>query len=161
MDPCSVKAITVATGGPSTFVLKNETSGYELSMSSNLLIQQLLLDAYFTGASVSIEYVSGTKVVRRVLPFEVGNGPDVFPPNKYRVSRLATQRMPNGRDEHLEVFLVDGEQPEKPYNIYDPFLQQMLVAAFAQIRVNKDAASLDVQFDGEDIGALRLGETTT
>lgn len=158
MNPCSIRAITATTGGPSTFALKNDSSGYELSTSSSILIQQLLLDAFFTGARVSIEYVSGTTVVRRVLPFEAGNGPYMFLPNKYHVSRLATQRMANGLDEHLEVFLVSSERPEKQYNIYDPFLQGMLVASFAQIGPSKQVASLDVEFDGEEIAALRLGE---
>lgn len=73
---------------------------------------------------------------------------------------LATQRMPNGRDEHLEVFLVEKEQREKAYSVYDPLLQHLLAAVFAQIGASKQVASLDVEFDGDEIAALRLGENT-
>jgi hypothetical protein len=151
----SVKAITATVGGPSTFALSKENET-ELALSSSALVQRLLLEAFFTGARVEVELVPGSNVVRRVLPFEAGKGLAPVPSNEYRVSRLATQRMPDGRDEHLEVFLVKGQDPEKAYNVYDQLLQQMLEAAFGRVRT-PPVPVLYVEFDGDNIAMLRVG----
>jgi hypothetical protein len=159
MDQYSVRAITATVGGPSTFSLARDPGNSVLVLSSSALIQRLLLEAFFTAANVEVELVAGSSVVRRVLPFEAGNKPAPFSPHKYRVSRLATQQMPNGQDEHLEVFLVKGEDPEKAYNVYDQLLQQMLEGAFSHSANSPVGVLLGVEFDGNDIATLRLGES--
>jgi len=155
MDLYSVKAITATVGGPSTFALSKETPNLVLSSSS--LVQRLLLDAFFTGASVTVDLVPGSNIVRRVLPFEAGKNPGLLPPGKYRVSRLATQQMSNGLDEHLEAFLIKEQDTEKAYNVYDQLLQQVLEAAFCHA-IKFPVPVLHVEFDGNDIATLRLGE---
>jgi hypothetical protein len=157
MDFYSVKAITATVGGPSTFALSKESQKPDLVLSSSILVQRLLLDAFFTGAKVAVELVQGSNVVRRVLPFEAGKNPGPFPPGKYRVSRLATQQMSNGLDEHLEAFLVKDQDHEKAYNVYDQLLQQVLEAAFGRA-IKSPVPVLHVEFDGNDIAMLRLGE---
>jgi hypothetical protein len=159
MDQYSVRAITATVGGPSTFWLAQDPGNPVLVLSFSALVQRLLLEAFFTAANVEVELVPGSSVVRRVLPFEAGNKPAPSSEHKYRVSRLATQRMSNGQDEHLEVFLVKGQDPEKAYNVYDQLLQQVLESAFGHSAHFPIDVLLGVEFDGNDIATLRLGES--
>ena len=63
MDLYRVRAITATAGGPSSFAIAKDSAERELVLSSSALVQRLLLDAFFTGAIVSIELVPGSTVV--------------------------------------------------------------------------------------------------
>jgi hypothetical protein len=109
---------------------------------------------------VNIDRVKSSNVVQRVQAFSLGELPAVAVFGDYRVSRIATQRMPNGQDEHLEVFVTKrGEKEEKAYNVYDPMLQALLIAAF-QANDKKPGQKwyVDLQFDGNEIVTATLGE---
>jgi hypothetical protein len=159
MDVYRVSAITATVGGPTIIALSKNAFTSDWVLSHSIFVQRLLLDAFFTGASVEIELVPGSgNVVRRVLPFEVGKGSGPFAPGEYRVSRLATQQKPDGQDEHLEVFLVKGKDPEKAYNVYDQLLQQLLEASFGHAAMSLVPEPLHVEFDGTEIATIRLGK---
>jgi len=117
MNVYSVKAITAKVREPCTFTLSKNSNETDLVLSSSTLVQRLLLDAFFTASHVEIELFPNSDVVKRVLPFEAGDEPMPLPLNEYRVSRLATQQMPKGGDEHLEAFLVKGQDPEKVFSV--------------------------------------------
>jgi hypothetical protein len=131
----------------------------ERVVSSSLLILEALLPALISGAQpVEVELVPGTIVINRVTPFAPGPGPAVVFDGEYTVSRIATQRKPDGSDEHLEVFLKKkGSQEEKAYNVFDPFLQQILIAAFG-MRANPPLILVAVYFDGDEIATVSLGQ---
>jgi hypothetical protein len=156
MSTHRVVTITAVAAGPCAFELEPDTPGGRSVLSSSRLVQALLVHACLTGAEVELDLVPGSAVIQRVHPFEAGNGLDVFPSNAYHVSRLATQRAPDGRDERLEAFLVRNGGPEKAYNVYDQALQQLLQAAFAHVAPGK-GLSLHCEFAGDDIVLVRLG----
>jgi hypothetical protein len=151
-----VVTISATLGGPSTFAIDSEERIVNV-VSSSILILDTLLPALTTGAkSGKVELVPGTNVIKRVNPYAVGSRPSVRFAGDYTVSRMATQRKPNGSDEHLEVF-VKMNQSEKAFNVYDPFLQHILIAAFG-IQSSPDGALIDIELDGEEIAKVMLGQ---
>lgn len=164
-----LKAISATVGGSSTFVIdKGDGPDHlECYTSSSALIQLALIPALLTGADpVQIDTEATTRVIKRVHPYSRGTRPPYPFVGNYWVSRIATQRGPDGTNEHLEVFLkhkVTGDQTN--YNVYEPSLQQLLIAAFGFSANNPDRpepgglAYIDVQFDGSDIAAVTLGVT--
>jgi hypothetical protein len=158
-DETRVVAITATRGGPSAFVIDSGNSR-ERVVSSSILVLETLLPALLSGSKpVKTELVPGTIVINRVTPFALGKGPEVPFEGEYTVSRIATQRKPDGTDEHLEVFLKKkGSDEEKAYNVSDPFLQHILIAAFGVGRNGPTAPRVDVHFAGEDIATVTLGQ---
>lgn len=157
MSTSRVMAVTAVLGEPSTFVLESNDGSRLVAVSSSLLIQRLLLSAFLTQADVAIDLVPGSLVIKRINAFEAGKGLNFFPENEYYVARCATQRNLGVKDEHLEVFLVRGKDPEKAYNIYDPSLQQVFEAAFGRPGP-ATKVRLNVEFEGEQITTVRIGE---
>jgi hypothetical protein len=152
-----VVAITATRGGPSAFAI-DSGNRIERVVSSSVLILETLLPALLSGASpVNVELVLDTIVINRVTPFALGNGPEVPLEGEYTVSRIATQRKPDGTDEHLEAFLKKNDPEEKAYNVYDPFLQHILIAAFGIGRNGTIVPRVDVKFDGDEIVTVTLG----
>ena len=151
--------ITATRGGPSEFVIDSGNTR-ESVVSSSILILETLLPALASDAKpVEVELAPGTIVINRVTPFAIGNGPEVPFEGEYTVSRIATQRKPNGSDEHLEVFLKKkGSQDEKACNVYDPVLQCILIAAFGVPTSPPVTTWVDVKFDGEEIATVTLGQ---
>ena len=158
MNVYRVEIITARVGKPCTFALLKTSNQTDLVSSSSTLVQRLLLEAFFTAAHVEVELFPNSKEVKRVFPFEAGDKPVPLPLNEYRVSRLATQQMPKGGDEHLEAFLVKGQDPEKAYNVYDQLLQQVLEGAFGRGLPPSRAALLHIEFERNEIVMARLGE---
>jgi hypothetical protein len=158
MDPSRVIGITAVLGEPSTFFLEQHNGVRQVAVSSSLLIQRLLLAAFVTAADVEVILVPGSSVVLRIFAFEAGKGLNRFADNEFHVSRLATQRNLGKGDEHLEAFLVDQNGIEKAYNAYDPSIEQLLAAAFAQPATPVGKILVHIEFDGEQITAARLGE---
>jgi hypothetical protein len=160
-DDPQVVTISATAGGPTTFVIApKDPSGRQRVVSTSLLIQRTLVPALVTGSRpVNVDLVPGSNVIRRVQAFGLGK----LIPNyqgEYEVSRIATQRKPDGTD-HLEVFLSKvGGQEETAYNVNDPFLQQLLIAAFRKPDTTGTAerVPVDVQFDGAEIATVTLGE---
>jgi hypothetical protein len=153
-----VVAITAARGRPSAFVI-DSGAGVERVESSSILVLETLLPALLTGAKpVKVDLGPGTLVINRVTPFALGKGREVFFAGEFTVTRVATQRKPDGTDEHLEVFLMKTGSPEKAYNVYDPFLQVILIAAFGLGTNGPTAPHVDVKFEGEDIASVSLGQ---
>jgi hypothetical protein len=152
-----VIAVTAVLGEPSTFVLEGNDGSRFVAVSSSPLVQRLLLTGFLTEAYVAVDLVPGSSIIKRINAFEAGKGLNFFPENEYSVSRCATQRNLGAQDEHLEVFLVHGKDPEKAYNIYDQFLQQVFEAAFSRPR-SATKVQLHVEFEGERIIAVRMGE---
>lgn len=156
-----VMAIGATVGGPSTFVIAPMNAiDRERAISSSALIQDALIPALLTGARpVQLELVTGSNVVKRVPAYALGTGSGGRFYGNYNVSRIATQRKPDGTDEHLEVFLVEnGQPPEKTYNVYDPLLQQLLIAAFKSKDHAGEPLRVDVQFQDDEIVTVHLGE---
>jgi hypothetical protein len=163
----SVKAITATVGGPSTFALSSDNNT-DLFLSSSPVVLRVLLDAFFIGARVEVDLVKGSNVVQRVHPIDAAKVLVPLPSNEYRVTRLATQRMPNGQGEHLEAFLlkkqgqdIKGPAQDKAYNVYDQLLQLVLEAAFS-LAPTPQVYPLHVEFNPDEnnpdgIVMLRLG----
>jgi len=158
-----VKTIRATVGGPSTFLVTSEKAGKrEQIVSSSAIIQNALLPALLSGAKLDqLVLVPGSNVIARVYAFELVEGPAPIFYGGYEVTRIATQRKPNGTDEHLEAFLKKiDEKEEKTYNVYDPLLQQILIAAFSAKTYMKppNVPRVDVQLDGDEIVTVTFGE---
>lgn len=152
----TVITIRATLGGPTTFVLAGPTR--ERVVSSSVVIQSALVPALFTAAKVKLDLQPDSNVIKRVNPFELGKTPAASFYGTYNVTRIATQR--NSAEEHLEVFLKKiGAQNDKAYNVYDPLLQHLLLAAFRSRTAPGDKLlPIDVQFDGDDIVSVTVGE---
>jgi hypothetical protein len=167
MDEPSVKAIIATIGGPSTFVIApRDSPDRERVVSSSLLIQNALLPALLSGAKpVRLDLVPGTTVIRRVQFFALGTDPlrfDLFS-GDHIVSRIATPPVVKAdQADHLEVALKKiGDTEETAFNIFDPFLQQILIAAFrlpGPPFPPGQSLPVDVQFDEDEIVTVTLGE---
>jgi len=168
MDEPSVKAIIATIGGPSTFVIApRDSPDRERVVSSCLLIQNALLPALLSGAKpVRLDLVPGTTVIRRVQFFALGTDPlpfDLFS-GDHIVSRIATPPVVKAdQADHLEVALKKiGDTEETAFNIFDPFLQQILIAAFRSIGLPPlppgQSLPVDVQIEGTEIVTVTLGE---
>lgn len=144
-------------GGPATFVVVPRNSpDRERWVADSPLVLEVLLPALTSGAQVNVELV-GTCFVRRVFPYSRGTGSTAPHPNGFVVSRIATQRTPEG--EHLEVFLKKGADPEKAYNVGDRFIQAILLAVFAQGGTHPgDGLELAVEITGNHIVSATIGE---
>jgi hypothetical protein len=155
-----IVAIGASVGGPSVFVIEDATEKVIHTRSSRAVIQRALLPVLLTGAHpVNVELEPGSSVIKRVDAFALPTtpGPVAFD-GDYVVSRIATQRQLDGTGEHLEVFLKKNNV-ETAYNVYDPLLQQLLIAAFEGARIRP--LHVDVQFDGPnntDIATVHLGK---
>jgi hypothetical protein len=153
-DPMKVFAIEAAVHNGSAFVLRKDND-LRVVASASEVIQRALIDAFLTRAEVKVETV-GKTWIKRVEPFAAGTGGAIVSPGPYVVSRLATQRGADGMD-HLEAFLMkQGDAKDQAYNIYDPLLQQIFTAAF--LRLQPTNLGLYVEFDGDEVVAVRIGE---
>jgi hypothetical protein len=165
-DKPVIVAISATLGRPSTFVIAPRNGpDRERVVSSSTLIQKTLLPALLTRAPVQLDLVPDTNVIKRVNLFSLGDYPSTT--NRfygdYTVSRIATQRNSSGTDEHLEVTLKkigDNEEFGSAYNVYDPLLQQLLIAAFIWMEnpPGKKPVPIDVQFGDKEITTVTLGE---
>ncbi len=130
----SVLAIETTVGKGSTFrVVDQDGKRYEY-ISASAVVQAALLAAFVTDSSVPLVIESGAFEIRRVEAFESARRHPRNLEGRYRVNRIATQRV-SGVD-HLEAFLVDlrqGPDSEKAYNIFDPLLTLLLTTAFASV----------------------------
>ena len=152
-----VIAMQAIVGGSCTFVLADSPTDHVTYASTSTVVLAALLGAFFVGASVQLETESTTNVIRRVDPFETGGGAGNTP-GEYRVARVATARTVDGID-HLEVFLTRGTDPQQTaYNVFDPSLQQLLMAAF-QHQTPGQALGLHVLFENSEIAAVSLGSS--
>jgi hypothetical protein len=168
MDETTLVAISACMGGPTTFVITSQNSnGRQRVVSSSLIIHNTLLPALFTGAKpVELEFYPATRVIKRVKFFSLGPLPSGPFFGDYRVSRIATQRAPNGTREWLEVFLkklTEDEELKPAYNVFDPFLQLNLIAAFRREQVGQGILPVDIRFENDEkregeILAVTLGE---
>jgi hypothetical protein len=166
MDEPSVMAIIATIGGPSTFVIGSRNSpDRERVVSASLLIQNALLPALLSGAKPVIVLMPGTTVIRRVQFFALGTDPllpDRFS-GDYIVSRIATPpAVKADQADHLEVALKKiGDTEETAFNIFDPFLQQILIAAFRSLVppfVPGQSLPVDVQIEDAEVVTVTLGE---
>ncbi len=152
-----VWAIGASVGGPSTVVLLEAGEKQTHVRTSRALIQQALLPALMTGAkTVTVDLEPGSSVIQRVEAYAIAHPPMPGPfYGEYYVSRIATQRKEDGTAEHLEVFLKKNDV-ETTYNIYEPLLQQLFIAAFQGGRI---PVKVDVTFDvANNISTVHLGE---
>jgi len=157
-DAFRVVTVEAFVGGASEFVVSQPSSDSLILSSTSLVVQEALLGAFLTEGLVKVELEGTTTVIRRVNLFEAGPG-RLFPPSTLRVSRVATQRGPSGLD-HLEVCLVSGDNPEETqYNVYDPMLQRLLMAAFQHRSLpGFGTIPIFVRAEGEKLVSVRLGE---
>lgn len=160
-DEPRVVAICASVGGPATIVIApREGTDRERLTTSRRVVLESLLPALVSGAkSVNIDKVQGSNTIQRVQAFSLGKG-DFLAYGEYRIARIATQRMTNGESEHLEVFVTKlGDDVEKTYNVYDPMLQTLLIAAFhANSKSLPTPRPVDLTFDGDEIVTVTLGE---
>lgn len=154
-----VVGATAVVGGPVTFVvIRDNPTERERWLSSSRLVEAALLPALLSGSPVSVEMVAGSAVINRVLAYPKGKQTPLPYPHDYRVSRIATQRSSDGLEEHLEVFLRKGDGPEKAYNVWDPLIQTMLLAAFGASADPPEVVFVGVVIEGEDIVSVTIGE---
>lgn len=155
-----VTGIEAVVGGGSTFALRKDTAERLVLTSTSVVVQAAMLGAYLTGGEVAPEQETDTSVIRRVPAFERGAGIYEYQPGKYQVSRIATQRDGNGTGvDHLEAFLLDEQQQEKAYNIYDPLLGQLIMAAFSfRGSPPQDYLPLYIGTYNVNLVSVRLGE---
>ncbi len=163
MEGPRVVGATAVIGGPVTFVVLPENSDeHERWLSSSQFVVEAMLPAVLSNSRVSVELLGGSKVIRRVLPYSLAahvNWPR--PSHEYRISSIATQKMADGEDEHLEVFLQTLDEPEVAYNVYDAFLKAMLLAAFwfsSEYR-GPEVYVITVVIDGGEIVSATIGES--
>jgi hypothetical protein len=146
--------ITAEVNQPTTFVFDGPRQKY---YSSRPLIQKVLLSAFFKEAKVEIDLVENSDEIKRVHPFDPGN-PRPGPGGPDRVTRIATQRNIDGND-HLEIFLVRGEDPVQAFNVFDPLLQQLLTSAYDATRANQGPMlRVALSQDQREIEAAQLGQ---
>jgi hypothetical protein len=149
-------SVLAVAGGPTTFVLARNSPDREFAQSCSVLVQGVLVSALLNDAPVSLDLVEGSTAIKRVNPIDAGRGfRNAF--GEYRVVRLATQRAPDGRDEHLEAFVQKGAGSAEAFNVYDPLLQQLLIAAFSAASSGPETPVVDIRFDGKAIVSVRLG----
>ena len=161
-----VCAVSVSVGSSATVVLiPGNAPTRERLITSQLMILETLLTALVTGArQVNVDRVEGSNVIQRVQAFSAGDRNGELFYGTHEVSRIATQQQPNGKDSHLEAFLkVIGSNDEVAYNVYDPMLQAVLMAAL-QTKLEpsgpptRDQGVVHVKFNGADIATVTLGE---
>lgn len=154
-DEYRVMAIKAVLGGGTTFVLAQNAADPLLLTSTSAQVQAAALAGFLSGGKMVFETEGKTSVVRRVAPFATGTG-YIGDLSKYRVARLATQRGPDGAD-HLEVFLTPtNDSNEIAYNVFDPLLQQLLLAAFLHHAPGMDVG-LDVVLEDKNLVGVSLG----
>jgi len=154
MTSSRIAVIAAELGKPVTFVFESSAQTF---YSSSALIQRVLLSAFLAHARVEIDLVDDSRAIKRAHPFDperTGPAPSGGPD---RVSRIATQRNQDGED-HLEVFLIRGQNPEQAFNVFDESLQQLLTTAFDATRPGQ-GPPLQVTLSGDqkEIEAARLG----
>ncbi len=155
MHSVNVTEISVTVGGECIFALDQQN---ESVVSTSRLIQGVLTAACLTNSPVTIERVGKTSVVQRIDAFSKGPKKTGDSSSKEpHLSRIATQKMFDGREEHLEVFLLKGAD-EKQYLIYDPSLQQLILAGFIASEPPPKTVTLTFDFDatGTDIVSVHL-----
>ena len=151
-DPMKVVAIEAVKGNGSAFVLAKDQKRFVYT-STSAVIQSALVGAFLTRAEVQLDVI-GQAWIKRVNAFGPGSGP-LMSPGPFRVSRMATQRT-EGVD-HLEVFLVrPPDKNETAYNVFDPLLQQLFLAAF--LPLVPTGIGLDFDYTGNEAIYVRVGE---
>ena len=156
MDPIRVSGVIAAVGGPMTFYFDTGPGGANATaITSSHLIQGLLISAILNGSKVTYQLVPGSNVIQRVEPFGVAPPPSRLN-GGYVISRLATQRDPNG--EHLEAFIrKSNETEETAYNITDESFQQLLILSFGA--GSMEPVEFNIVFDVKEIASIQLGKT--
>ena len=153
MTASRIAMITAERGEPSTVIFESFSGMF---FTSSLVIQRALLSAFLTRAAVVIDLVDGTKEIRRVKAFEPGREQTPQFPGPDRVNRIATQRNVDGED-HLEVFLIQGQGREEQVNVFDPLLAQLLTTAFDATRSDQGPTLRVTLNSDRKIEAAQLG----
>ena len=144
---------------PSTFLLGSATSPKRL-ISRSPIIQSALLTALLSGAPVTIQLVENSNDdIERVEAFKIGEKSKAKFQGDYYVSRIATQRKAGTQVDHLEAFIKKaGDKFETPCNVFNPLVQQVLVAAFAAGKGQPLPVKIDVELSDKTIKAVTMGE---
>ena len=122
-----IMGVTAVVGGPVTIkVMPRNSPDREIWMTSSPRVVEALLPAVASHATVEVEFFVGSKTVKRVLPYSLPRVADHHLPGEYCLSRIATQRGPEG-SEHLEVFLRKRQGDEETFNIFDPILRAVFL----------------------------------
>jgi len=145
---------------PSIFLVGPDATSSKRLVSSSPIIQSALLTALLSGAPVTVQLEENSPdEIQRVEAFKIGNKSKVKFQGEYYVSRIATQRKGNTKDDHLEVFIKkDGDKFETQKNVFNTLVQQVLVAAFAAGKGQPLPPKVDIKFVNEEIATVTLGE---
>jgi hypothetical protein len=156
-DSYAVVGIRAEAGAATRFVLKAPSLKREVVTTWSEVVHSALVAAYIVGADVEVEMDEDpSDAVHRVQAFEARSEPRRCIGHS-RVARIATQRV-NGVD-HLEVFLAGlDDDREKAYNVYAPFLQQLLAAVFQYRETPTCRLGLDATTHEGTIVAVRIGD---
>ena len=150
--------ISATRGGATAYYVIDSGNTSERSVFQRSYFGNPPAGAGFGRMPVVVDLVPNKSEIHRVNPFARGLGVNVQFEGEYLVSRIATQRKDDGSEEHLEVFLKQKSSgEEKAYNVFDPFLQCILVAGFGVAMPPPLDASIDVTFDNEQIRTVTLG----
>ena len=155
--------IVANKNGKDTFYIPQDSVKMIVLVSSKLDVQSLMTIAFFREAIIDYDLVqNSTEIIQRVKPFDACvEVPLPFPyQGKYRVSRLATQRNPEGI-EHLEVFILSEEDDfnsEMAYNVIESNMKQLLEYIFMNCSKNHPI-NFNLRFDitGKCIDAIYIG----
>ena len=144
---------------PSIFLVGSATSAKRL-VSRSPIIQSALITALLSGAPVTIQLVENSNdEIERVEAFRIGDKSKVKFQGEYSVSRIATQRKAGTQVDHLEAFIKKAsEKFEIPCNVFNPLVQQLLVAAFAAGKGQPLPLRIDVELADKTIKAVTFGE---
>ena len=139
-----------------TVVLNVDSKPVTLTTKS-IVIEEALVSAYITGATVTVETEPPPSMaIKRVQAFGQGKPPMPPPaPGDYKVNRLATQRQ-NATD-RLEVFLLK-QNVETRVNVFDRLLDPIFLAAFDVPPSPASEVLVDVDYDGNKaVTRVRIG----
>jgi hypothetical protein len=145
-----VLSIAATVDRPTRYVIKYGDETHEL-YSTSLLIQDILLARMVYEAIVDIETAPQSTEIHRVQVHMVGEHLKAWPPGKYNMNAIATQRKPDGSNEHLEVF-IDGLAASR--NAYDPRVQQLLMGIFGYLRNASTVLYFDATFDEDKVTSV-------
>ncbi|CAN5266977.1 hypothetical protein BH09SUM1_BH09SUM1_04810 [soil metagenome] len=153
MDEYKILKVEAVLGRGCFYEFEDDQGNKKTASSTNLVIVAALSAAIVSHATVPLDF-DGV-FIKRVGAFGIGANPSSPTSGAYQVSRLATQRFPDGQD-FVEAFIKgDPLEPEMAYRVYDTFLQATLVAAFYPSKY------IDLDFYNSNSEILRATLTLT
>ena len=146
----TIVSISVTAAKVTVMLKREKESGTVTLTTSNIIIDEALVSAFVSGATVTIDAQSVGEI-ERVEAF--GRGQFGSTSGKYTVNRLATP--PMKVPDHLEVFLLNKQNTETAFNVFDRLMDPLFVAAFVVPPSPVSEIRLDIEYDGSTVTAVK------